>query len=165
MADPYNLGSSRFGAAPLVLDLLKIAAAGNGRGEIPVRSTHEVARLLLDPPYSAPVERGTEGTQPLHLAAVACDLEVIRLLLERGANPNLKDGTRAEAAHARRRTPLDLAIKLGHEDAAKRPLLLPIVQLLRASVAARAPGPPEPPLTNEEWHEMGLAPGGNQWQA
>jgi hypothetical protein len=158
MSDPYNLGSSRFGAAPLVLDLLKIAAAGNGRGE----STHEVARLLIDPPYSAPVERGTEGSQPLHLAAVACDLEVIRLLLERGANPNLKDGTRAEAAYHRRNTPLDLALELGRNDVAKRPLLLPIIQLLRASVAARAPGPPEPPLTDEEWHAQGLAPGGNQ---
>ena len=85
----------------------------------------------------------------------AAQLEVIRLLLERGANPNLKDGTRAEAAYHRRNTPLDLALELGRNDVAKRPLLLPIVQLLRASVAARAPGPPEPPLTDEEWH--------NQW--
>ena len=147
MADPYNLGSSRFGAAPLVLDLLKIAAAGNGRGE----STHEVARLLLDPPYSAPVERGTEGTQPLHLAAVACDLEVVRLLLERGANPTLKDGTRTAAY---RKTAVELAVDIGRRDVVKRSFLLPIIELLQTSVAARTPdGPPMIDL-EEEWSKL-----------
>ena len=151
MADPYNLGSSRFGAAPLVLDLLKIAAAGNGRGEIPVRSTHEVARLLLDPPYSAPVERGTEGSQPLHLAAVACDLEVVRLLLERGANPTLKDGTRTAAY---RKTAVELAVDIGRRDVVKRSFLLPIIELLQTSVAARTPdGPPMVDL-EEEWSKL-----------
>lgn len=95
------------------------AALSSGR-----RDQHDIARLLLD--SGADVDqRGLNDWTPLHYAVVQRDLEGVKLLLERGADPSLK--TRIDDCTS----PLDDAEVMGFKAA---------VVLLRASpVTPHAP--------------------------
>ena len=56
--------------------------------------------------HGAPVEMGNTVTQPLHLAAQQNRLPIVQALLQRGANPTLRDGEADSIV--KRNTPRDL---------------------------------------------------------
>jgi ankyrin repeat protein len=84
------------------LDVFDAAATGN----------ISVVRNLLQTDRASVDDRGADGLTPLHLAAAYGQLEMSRLLLGRGADPN------AVAQNETRSTPLHVAIEAGHRDTA-----------------------------------------------
>ena len=153
MADPYNLGSSRFGAAPLVLDLLKIAAAGNGRERFrcgrPTRwpaccSTLRIRRRSSGAPRAR--SRCTSRRWRAISRSSACSSSAARTRPSRTALgwPLLiarpRWTVRSSSAAGMWRSGRSSSRSFSCSERAWRPAL---------------PGPPEPPLTDEEWH--------NQW--
>ena len=64
----------------------------------------------------------------------------MQLLLEHGANPDLRDGSRMSSGRRARMTALERAMERGRYDGAARPLLLPIIKLLRSQAKSEASG-------------------------
>ncbi|KAL9093255.1 MAG: hypothetical protein Q9165_003996 [Trypethelium subeluteriae] len=77
---------------------------------------HTMSKVLIDQPA------GYDGTTPLHLAVGSGHVEIIDILLEHDANPNLKSNAGMTALH--------VAVKEGHLQAVKR-LCLPEILWLR----------------------------------
>jgi uncharacterized protein len=89
-------------ATPYGLDIFDAAATGNV----------EAVRALLASDRAAVDDHGPDGYTALHLAAFFGHLEVARLLLGRGADPN------AVALNESRATPLQSAVVARHRDTA-----------------------------------------------
>jgi uncharacterized protein len=100
--------AARMVAAPSGLDIFDAAAVGN---------TVAIRALLADERVSVD-DRGRDGYAALHHAAALGQLEVARLLLGRGADPN------AVSMNDKRTTPLHSAIAAGHRDTASLLLAL-----------------------------------------
>jgi ankyrin repeat protein len=90
------------------LDVFDAAAVGNV----------EVVRTLLSSDRASVDDRGPDGYTALHLAAYYGQMEVARLLLGRGADPN------AVALNESRVTPLHCAVAAKHRDTASLLLAL-----------------------------------------
>jgi ankyrin repeat protein len=90
------------------LDVFEAAAIGDGR----------VVRTLLSSERASADDRGPDGYTALHLAAYFGQLEIARLLLGRGADPN------AVALNESRVTPLHSAVAARHRDTASLVLAL-----------------------------------------
>lgn len=78
-----------------------------------------------------------EGTTPLHIAAILGHVEIVKLLVAKGANinaTNIRDGTTLFLA----RTAYTLARKMGHEKRASERLEL--IKWLREHGAIDTPG-------------------------
>jgi len=107
--------SSRSGHVPVVSYLLSRKAAVNARSRYgdtallaaSLKGHTEVARVLL----AAGAELNPEGWSPLHYAAFEGRAEMIKFLLDKGADKN--------AIAPNEFTPLMLAVRNGHEDAAR----------------------------------------------
>ena len=76
-----------------LLDMLRKVCGSMVRADdaASLRERIEMLAELVDV-HGAPVEMGNSGTQPLHLAAKQGRLPIVKALLERGANPTLRDG-------------------------------------------------------------------------
>lgn len=94
--------ASRLAPTPNGLDIFDAACLGDVAA---IRKLLEVDRAEVD-------VRGMDGYTPLHLAAEFGQVEVARLLLGRGADPN------AVSMNERRATPLHSAITGRHRDTA-----------------------------------------------
>ncbi len=107
--------ASRTGRLPVVSYLLGRKAAVNARSRhgdtallaASLKGHTEVAKVLL----AAGAELNPQGWSPLHYAAFEGRVETIKFLLERGADKN--------AMAPNEFTPLMLAVRNGHEDAAR----------------------------------------------
>ncbi len=100
--------ASQLGATPDGIDIFDAASLG------------DVARIrtLLQADRGEIDERGSDGYTLLHLAAEFGQVDVVRLLLGRGADPN------AVSMNERRATPLHAAITARHRDTASLLLAL-----------------------------------------
>lgn len=92
----------------------RVAKTDDGLDLFDAAATGEIAivRRLLQTDKGSVDDRGGFGLTPLHLAAAFGQLEVARLLLGRGADPN------AVAQNDQRSTPLHSAIEGQHRDTA-----------------------------------------------
>lgn len=97
-----------------------LAATPEGLDIFDAASLGEVGRIrnLLQADRGEIDERGMDGSTLLHLAAEFGQVDVVRLLLGRGADPN------AVSMNDRRATPLHTAIRARHRDTASLLLAL-----------------------------------------
>ncbi|HEX8434926.1 ankyrin repeat domain-containing protein [Archangium sp.] len=129
-----------FAILPVILLAVAASASAQSRPQAQVFNEFQVAidtrdtawaeRLLgegLDPNWQDPLT----GWTPLHVAAINGQGTVVRRLLERGADPRLKNKVG--------RTPMEMARDAGHTDIAK---------LLSGSVGPGAVAPPRPAQPN-----------------
>ncbi|MFH9863568.1 ankyrin repeat domain-containing protein [Streptomyces sp. NPDC017202] len=86
------------------------------------RSMHEVAQHLLDAGARPDGPVGTDQTTPLMLAAAQGDVGMVRMLLDRGASPNLIielqliEGVAEKLGIPTRHSPLSSAAESGHPE-------------------------------------------------
>jgi ankyrin repeat protein len=84
------------------------------------RGMHEVARHLLDAGANPDGRVGVDQSTPLILAAAQGDVEMVQLLLDRGASPNLTaepqlvEGLARKIATSTKSSPLSSAAGSGH---------------------------------------------------